>query len=348
MTLFEDIAIPISWPDQTARGDEAWMGFLKKIGLVKNLNFKVGHAAILLIERRTGAIRYYDFGRYIAPRGYGRARSALFDPRLEVKTQANWKENNLLNLKEILSELTSNEKATHGGGRLLCSIAEGINFKLATEYAERIVSKGPLLYGALANENNSCSRYVAQILTEGMDKQDSRIRSILYPECLKASPTSNVTNAARSGLIHIYTQNELSQKTMNRRQSLLFQIDLLKDNFYSARAAKLKDDSHPGLIGEPARHSTIPKKATWLGGIGEGVWMHLEQIDNLYLITRYHVSGEEDYKVVAYTEENFLYEAPYEFTFDIDYRKHVVNQSNQHITFHTSRETVHTLQTKII
>ncbi|SJN26730.1 hypothetical protein FM107_05040 [Sphingobacterium sp. JB170] len=48
-------------PDETALGDEKWMAFFKQIGIVKNLHFKVGHAAILLIERNSGKILYYDF-----------------------------------------------------------------------------------------------------------------------------------------------------------------------------------------------------------------------------------------------------------------------------------------------
>src|SRR5690554_2419032 len=84
----QDIALPIAWPDQTARGDEKWMRLLKRIGVVKNLNFRVGHAAIVLISRTDGQARYFDFGRYIAPRGYGRARSASSDPRLRLDTRA--------------------------------------------------------------------------------------------------------------------------------------------------------------------------------------------------------------------------------------------------------------------
>src|SRR5690606_6246305 len=116
MYTFNDIAIPISWPDKTALGDEKWMAFLKQIGLVKNLHFKVGHAALLLIERNSGAIRYFDFGRYLTPRGYGRARSALFDPRLEIFTKALiTPRGEIQNLEEILTELCEKEEATQGG-----------------------------------------------------------------------------------------------------------------------------------------------------------------------------------------------------------------------------------------
>ncbi|WP_039052928.1 DUF6695 family protein [Sphingobacterium sp. T2] len=77
---YQDFAIILTWPDATIRGDEKWMMFFKKIGLVKNLNFKVGHTGIVIVNRQTGEMLFYDFGRYITPRGYGRARSQIFRP----------------------------------------------------------------------------------------------------------------------------------------------------------------------------------------------------------------------------------------------------------------------------
>src|SRR5690606_14774666 len=115
----QDLALVMAWPDQTARGDERWMAILKQLGIVKNLNFKVGHAAIVLIHRQSGLLAYFDFGRYITPRGYGRARSAASDPRLVLNTRARFDDNNHIdNLKAILDELHQIEDATHGSGRL--------------------------------------------------------------------------------------------------------------------------------------------------------------------------------------------------------------------------------------
>jgi len=349
MNLFEDIAIPLSWPDQTARGDEAWMGFFKKIGIVKNLNFKVGHAAILLIERHSGNIHYYDFGRYITPRGYGRARSSEFDPRLTVHTKARWDaKSNLQNLEEILYELSKNEKHTHGGGRLYCSVAQGINFKNARSYADDLVNEGPLLYGALAPQNNSCSRYVAQILTKGMNQRDLRIKSILYPECLKASPTSNVVNANKNDKIFVYHKGTLTPITMSRKESLLFQVDLLKDSLYTKRALKIKDDSRPGLMDEPDRPLHIPQSATWLGGIGEGVWLDLKRDEDTYEVVRYHHSGEVDYKVPVICNQQIDLEKAYTFTFHFKYDYYNVLQDNNIYLFKSLYITEQTAKNKAI
>ena len=211
MELYNDIALPLAWPDQTAYGDETWMSLLKKWGIVKDLHFKVGHAAILVIERKTGQVCYFDFGRYVCPRGYGRARSQHFDPRLRIHTRADIDPatGEIINLLDILQELGSLEPATHGGGRLLFVPVLGVSFKKAVEYAEDLVRQGLISYGALAAKNNSCSRYVAQTLTRAMDPKDFRIRKILYPECIKASPTSNVVNASPDGYIYCYDKKIL-------------------------------------------------------------------------------------------------------------------------------------------
>lgn len=342
MHVFNDVAIPLAWPHQTARGDEAWMGILKHLGIVKNLNFKVGHAAILLVEYETGNISYYDFGRYITPRGYGRARSSCFDPRLTVRLKARWEDGCLANFEEILRTLTTMEKFTHGAGPLYCSIATNINYASASGYAQKVVEEGLIPYGAFANKHNSCSRYVAQVLTEGMAEQDPRIRPILYPECLKASPTSNVVNASTDEKVYVFEHGALVQEEMTRRQSLRFQLDLLKDNLYSGRAKKLHDDSSPGHVHPPtSKPKHIDDGATWLGGIGEGSWFEIKPYEQVHEIIRYGVDGHIDYRVLASSSDVFDVHQPYTFTYDVDYRKHVVSQRGTHIVFETLSQDVY-------
>lgn len=331
MYTFNDIAIPISWPDKTALGDEKWMAFLKQIGLVKNLHFKVGHAAILLIERNSGRILYFDFGRYLSPRGYGRARSALFDPRLEIATKAQiTRQGEVQNIKEILEELCEKEEATHGGGRTFFSICKQVSFTKCVAYAEKLVAEGPVLYGALAKNNNSCSRFVAQVLTEGMDMDDKRRRKILYPECLKASPTSNVVNAAPNEEVFCYEQGHLKLWKMRRKDSLLFQFGLLKDNFTKKGSQDLACDQTPGMIDAPLRPSNVPEHAQWIGGIGEGAWLQLErrQDENVFIIYKYAASGKLEYKIQTTCIQNFDINRPYTFTPNFLYNSYSIIQDN--------------------
>ncbi len=321
MELYNDIALPLAWPDQTAYGDEAWMSLLKKCGIVKNLNFKVGHAAILVMERRTGLVRYFDFGRYVSPRGYGRARSQYFDPRLQINTLAEFDPSTgeIINLLDILQELSSMETATHGGGRLLFVPTSGISFKKAVAYAEDLVQQGPVPYGALAAKNNSCSRYVAQILTHAIDPKDFRIRKILYPECIKASPMSNVVNASADGYIYCYEQKILSHWKMNRWASLRFQWNLLQENLCRQKMqlqSPISNHQKIGFLEEPLRPIHLPVNAQWLGGIGDGVWLHLVHHPPYFEITCYSAHAEMLYTAHAVCSQAFDIDKHYTFTPD--------------------------------
>lgn len=345
MYTFNDIAIPISWPDKTAWGDEKWMAFLKRIGLVKSLHFKVGHAALLLVEQYTGNIRYYDFGRYLSPRGYGRARSALFDPRLEISTKAQiTPQGEIRNIADILIELDKKEEATHGGGRTVFSICKQISFSKCVAYAEKLVAEGPILYGALAKNNNSCSRFVAQVLTEGMDVDDKRRRKILYPECIKASPTSNVVNATPNNEVLCYEGGVIQQWKMKRKDSLLFQFGLLKDNFTKKDPQDMASDRAPGMITAPARPALVPLHAQWIGGIGEGAWLHLEHLEgeNTFVIYKYDASGKLEYKIQTNCVQNFDINRPYTFTPNFLYNSYSILQDGNLYIFSAESTIDHT------
>lgn len=331
MNAFNDIALPLSWPDKTAFGDEKWMFFLKRIGIIKNLHFKVGHAAILLIERSSGLVRYYDFGRYLSPRSYGRARSVSFDPRLAISTKARVSnQGDIQNIHEILEELSEKEEATHGGGRTFFSTCKQVSFSKCVAYAEKLVAEGPIPYGAFAKDNNSCSRFVAQILTEGMAPDDRRRRKILYPECLKASPMSNVVNAVTNEDIYCYDDGKLQSLRMKRKNSVLFQFDLIKDNFTKKGSKNLASDQNPGMIEAPPRPTTVPDEAQWLGGIGEGAWFHLKPLseDNTFTIDKYAASGRLEYQVKTSCIQRFQPSSPYTFTHHFMYRSYSILQDD--------------------
>lgn len=344
---YQDLALVIAWPDQTARGDEAWMSLLKKIGVVKNLNFRVGHAAILLVERCSGQLAYYDFGRYITPRGYGRARSAASDPRLTVQTLARVNGvGHILNLQEILNELSGMEEATHGGGRLFFSVAQGLSFRLASQYAQGLVDAGPIKYGALAAGNNSCSRFVAQVLLAGWAPGIRQRRSVALPECLKPSPMSNVVNASYDGVVCCYHDHTLIRKRMTRWHSLALQMDLLLHNLSAKRAKHLPCDQKPGCMDEPPRPPSVPKQAQWLGGIGEGAWYVLEwESLSKPTVTRYGRDGQVDYRVNCQPETGFNPDQPYAFTYDCHYQRHVVVQNGQSVLLKTCMRTASYVRT---
>lgn len=335
----QDLALVMAWPDQTARGDEQWMALLKRIGIIKNLNFKVGHAAIVLIRRHTGALAYFDFGRYITPRGYGRARSAGSDPRLSLYTEAEIDKNgNIVNLNAILDELHHIEHATHGNGRLFFSIASGLSYTAASRFAQQVVDEGPLKYGAIATGNNSCSRFVAQVLLAGFPNRNPARRRIGLPESIKASPMSNVVNASPDRMVYCYHNSTMQAFRMNRWRSLGFQLGQLADNFSTNKSKNLPCDSQPGSIAEPPKPATVPTAAQWLGGIGEGAWFILERDVNqdTLVVVKYAVNGREEYRVTCADNPSVNPDMPHQFTYNCHHQRHTVLQYGQEVELQTS------------
>lgn len=316
----EGMTMVIAWPETTARGDDRWYAVLKNLGLVKNLNFKVGHAAIILVDKQTGVLYYYDFGRYISPRGMGRARSCDTDPKLELTTKAVIENGKILNLEDILLEMDVKKEATHGNGPMYFSITDHIDFRKSKQEADRWVLIGSTPYGALAKGNNSCSRYIWQVFKAGLTaKTPSKWTSKLPHETLFPSPVSNVVNATVSREVFIYNDRKLKKIVMNRWRSLRFFVSQVSHSFHPLKSKELPDDQHPGFIAEPQRPLNIPLDAQWLGGIGEGAWYHLE-IKNEYCFTsRFNHKGELEYKKMGLLRNENISVESYQFLYDSHY-----------------------------
>src|SRR5690606_7123610 len=260
---YNDIALILTWPDATIRGDEKWMMFFKKIGIVKNLNFKVGHTGIVLIKRETGEMLFYDFGRYIAPRGYGRARSKFSDPRLEIKLNAKFENNKIANLEEIVQQFETLKPAMYGEGILYFSLAHDINFELAKAYGDDCVHQGTYPYGAVARNNNNCSRFITRMLIRASKRYSWR-HSINFPETIKASPISNVVNVAPDRMVYSFTPLQgLKHFKMNRWQSFGFLLKKLGDNVTQKKADLLPDDIIIGCMSFSSKPISIPKDAQY-------------------------------------------------------------------------------------
>ncbi len=323
---YNDLAIILSWPDATIRGDERWMMFFRKIGLVKNLNFRIGHTGVILVENNSGALYYYDFGRYIAPRGLGRARSPFSDPRLRIRSRAQINDKNEIeNLEEIAWELEGMQAATQGEGRLFFSVANGLNFTKAKAFADRIVEQGSHPYGAFARGNNNCSRFITRLLIHASRKYHF-FHGLRLPESVKSSPLSNVVNTQPDRMIYTFSPElGLIRARMNRISSFLFTIRQLKDNFSTRNAALLPDDRIVRSLYPPKRPASVPEGAQWLGGVGEGAW---------YVITPSELSAQFD--VARYTEWGELeYHLPFVSQQEIDSSLPLTVEYDSHMLFTT-------------
>ena len=94
----------LSYPDTIVR--PAYTEFSSriwpKLGIGGNHAVQAGHAALLLIHKNTQEVDYFDFGRYITSYGFGRVRSKDTDPELELPFKANFENDKLVNLSEML------------------------------------------------------------------------------------------------------------------------------------------------------------------------------------------------------------------------------------------------------
>ena len=339
MSTHKDFAIILAWPDATIRGDEKWMMFFKKIGIVKNLNFKVGHTGIIIVNSTTGEILFYDFGRYITPRGYGRARSKNSDPLLNINLKAKIKNNEIANIDKIIDICEKMKPFMYGEGKLFFSIVKGIDFQLAQQYGDACVEEGTYPYGALAKNNNNCSRFITRMLRISHPRY-SWHHCINLPETIKSSPVSNLVNAVEDRMIFSFcTQEGIKKFKMNRFQSLWFLIKQLGENVKRKKAELLPDDKIIGAMNYNSKPITVPKDAVYLGGVGDGAWYSVNAHDSdHYIIKRFTSHGILEYVVIGKPEKQFDINQKWTITYDSHLLFTHIIQNNEKIKIIHSKQ----------
>jgi hypothetical protein len=295
--------IPLAWPEMTARGQEKIWAVLRKLGLVKNMNFKVGHAA--MVVALDSQFLYYDFGRYITPMGYGRTRSAETDPKLTLHSKPKWStEGVLTNLEELCAELERIKHATHGDGPLYASINHETNPLTLFQYIHSIIDSGYLRYNALVRSHSNCARFVAQAILAGWAKNSSYRKRFLFPVTLAPTPYFNVLATSENGKYLIWQNGKGAYYTNKISHSLKELLAKGLESFTSKSAKILPSDVLPGQYFPPqSRPENLVDKALFLGGIGEAAWHHLE------------ITGKEEVKMIRYYNSGeFEFEAHYSVT----------------------------------
>ena len=228
------------------------------------------------------------------------------------------KDNRIRNLHDIVEELESMKETTQGEGRLFFSVVDGLSFAKAKQYADELVLKGSMPYGAVAKGNNNCSRFITRLLIHASQKYHL-FHSIRYPETIKSSPMSNVVNVRPDRYIYRYEQNRgLQTVRMTRFQSLIFLIRQLRDNVLTAKAKELPDDTVIGSMKAKGRPSTLPNDAQWLGGVGEGAWYQVRPNGRIghFIVTRYTEKGEVEYQAYHTTNNTFDASKPFAVAYD--------------------------------
>lgn len=261
-------AIAIAWPETYCKQPGSWYDPITYLlGISKNHYYKVGHAALVLVDSKTQKCYYYDFGRYHSPYKHGRVRDANTDHELVVKTKPKISTNGefLLNFNEILNELQNNE-ACHGEGKIHASYTL-INFSLAHERVYKMQTQKHIAYGPFKLGGSNCSRFVCTAIGAGKPKLRQFLK-LKYFVPLSPTPMSNV-----KALKH-YTVIDKKLKTIP---------------FNPINPLTIKQKTN--TLTAPNRPENLPENAQWLSGEGAGSWFTFEYKANQLLVNRYSPEG---------------------------------------------------------
>lgn len=189
--MHKGIAIALAWPQTFCKQAGAWYDEpMRWLGLNKNNYYKVGHAAVILVDPADGSCHYYDFGRYHTPAQHGRVRSAFTDHELEIKTKAIFDERGMPgNIYEILLEVFANSSC-HGTGSMHASYCR-VSFGAAYAKAIEMQRISPIPYGPFLPDGTNCSRFVNSVVRAGKPELISRLL-LVAPKTLSPTPLSNV------------------------------------------------------------------------------------------------------------------------------------------------------------
>ncbi|MBL4664139.1 MAG: hypothetical protein JKY22_11445 [Flavobacteriaceae bacterium] len=312
--------IVLAYPDTFVTVSDEWVcKLLPLVGLGTWDYIKAGHAALILIENETGLARYFDFGRYVTPKGYGRVRGKTTDVELEIpfKAEIN-REGNSINLETFLKWLSSHPEKTHGEGRLLASVCDVVNFELAENYIKNLQEQGSIPYGAFDKMGSNCSRFVTDTILSATSEKRI-IKALNFNKKFTPSTVGNVEKASL-GMVYEVLDGHIRH----------FYGSALKENLTNYFGRKPNSNSAKSIA-----ISNLPSLAQELRGTGSSAWFELveeELPQNHFRIRRYNEQYEIDFDGV-YISNEFDGSKPYQFTFDSHCEYCHVLQNNKKIKF---------------
>lgn len=260
---------------------------------MKNRNITVGHAGVIIVDGPLA--EFHDFGRYVTPLGFGRARSESTDPALGLKTVVQWNEDgHIHNLKEVLDELETKQDITHASDGLYASVVDrGVSAANAREYAMSVRDKGYVKYNGMKPKDNNCARFAAQTALAGLGKDHPMYNRFKWPWTTAPSPYSNVIASNRDGYHCQLHDGVLTWHHAKPWHALTNAVVNAYASFSMTRAPKLPRDHEVEQVAPKVRPQGVRSDATYLGGIGEGVYYQgVVDGDSIHVEKRHRITGE--------------------------------------------------------
>jgi len=295
--------IVLAFPDTFVKVSDEWQcKLLPLVGLGTFKQIKAGHAAMVLIENKTGEATYYDFGRYVTPKSFGRVRSVETDAELEIPFKAKLVGNGPLeNTDTFLRWLEGNPQKTHGEGRMLASVCEEIDFEKAKKHILNLQNKGNVPYRAFAENGSNCARFVTETILASTQNKEI-IKGLNHIKRFTPSPIGNVDIAASSGIFEVLNGVITTYKGSVLKENLT-------NYFYRNKDKKI----------EKEKTSILPKTAQKVTGTGSNAWFGIEIVEgfkNQYKIKRFNDLYEIDYIGLFEPDNEFDINSSYQFTHD--------------------------------
>ena len=171
----QDIAIIVNFPEkpiQIPNYRSFWNFWAHVFDFNDDNHVMVGHTGVILVDGSTGALFYYDFGRYndrndlVGPRPefYGTVRSEHHVPQLKLTKQAIILNGWITNLDSVLVHLGA-KKLFRSYGRIDASVVYHLDLARMVRLADAIESQDYHFYGAPTHQY--CTRFVREVIRAG-------------------------------------------------------------------------------------------------------------------------------------------------------------------------------------
>lgn len=296
------IILVLAYPETIVMVSEEWFSpFLKYLGVGKKNYLRAGHAALVLIDKNKGDLEYHDFGRYITNEPNGRVRGEKYDRELRFPIKAKIVNNRIENLNEILEFLSVNPKLTHGEGKMVASVCDQIDYKLAKNHIQKMQRQGAIRYAAFLKNASNCARFVTTTLIASVTIERVK-RKLISSLGFTPSTVGNVVLADTNNQVYEVKDGVISKfESTKFKENKKYLFDRLPEhqvNFIGTLIAKSVEGVHPS--------------AQWLSGIAAGAWyeftLDVRLSDNEFRFRRISPNGNVDIDAVFITKNEFTLE----------------------------------------
>lgn len=263
--------LTLAYPETIVSHAEEWYSkYLRFLFVGSRKHVRAGHAALVLIDKKTGVLEYHDFGRYITPSPNGRVRGRQTDFELNFPIKAIIENDTIKNLNEILNFLATHPKLTHGDGNLYASVCNVVNYDLARTHITKMQHRDFIRYAAFIKDACNCARFVTDTLIASVTNATIK-KKLQNSKWFTPSTIGNVVIADTENFVYLVSeQGEIKEfnSTVSRENRRLF-LDVLKGY-------------NPSLVGTlKPKHNTVKiEHAQWLGGIAAGAWFEIYSLSN--------------------------------------------------------------------